>query len=160
MYTPIFSVALTDGYNVFLDASQRPELQSSGVMIYNNRGIWRKCINRPSDLKATVVYDICQYLSFSDYLSYKFKSINGNNVNVVSTTPVTKPSSSQINCEVLFISCKDQVDTDLKIQEGPDEHVPWNANIYIEEKFRCRGSILNDTWIVCSIGCFANGILR
>lgn len=159
----MFSVALTDGHNIFTDGSQRPELRASGVVTYNDNGKWTKCGDWSNDINASAVYDICQYLSFNDYLSYKVISIDGNDINVVSRMPVASPSSSQTQCKVLYINCQNDIDIDLKNRDADSissEHVPWNANVYVNGLFRCRGMILNDTWIITSSGCFRDGNLR
>lgn len=72
----LFTVALTDGQNVLLDADMRPELNHKGIVCQNVNGFWAvNCVQRDKHRNAELAAQTCTQLGFSGLNFYNVSRI-------------------------------------------------------------------------------------
>lgn len=159
-------MALSNGTTVILDADQRPELRSSGIVASNFRGSWRvPCTSSQEiDSQAHIAAYICSYLGFKDY--YKYKMFPRNRLRHKILTPSSNYSTfsetrGTQNCSLFYVKCSDAVTHPkmsyfLTDEERLEQQVysPWNAAIYVDGKHQCVGVLIGFSWVLTTTNCF------
>lgn len=159
-------VALSNGTTLTVDADERPELRSSGIVASNFRGTWRvTCTNQKErDKQAVAAAYICSYLGFNDYYKYKMfprSKLRGKELPLFNNHSTFVGVKSMKNCSLLYVKCSHEI-THPKMQrfvndEGKLEeqfYSPWNAAIYVNGIYQCVGTLFDLSWVLASAHCF------
>ncbi|KAL1501395.1 hypothetical protein ABEB36_006719 [Hypothenemus hampei] len=157
-------VALTDGSTVFLDAEDRPQLQTKGLVTINKNGTWTLlCINSTEELSLTAA-STCSSLGFHDYSSFSPYSTETSSIKTSTSTNssitvhMPKKCLSDNCCQGVFLSCSDStfsisLPSDSLKKVLKINAAPWTVSLFDNGIFTCTGALLNNRWILTQRNC-------
>lgn len=156
---------MSNGTTISLDADERPELRSSGIVASNYRGNWRTACagEEPTEVLARIAGIVCSYLGFSDY--YKFKVFSSDRLRNTTLQGFNNYSTyvevkEKENCSLFYVKCSKEI-THPKMEHYviPGEHMeqqiytPWIAMVHSDGIYQCTGILVDQFWVMTSAGC-------
>ncbi|XP_076396173.1 serine protease nudel isoform X3 [Megachile rotundata] len=169
---------LTDGHHVYLDADERPFLNTHGVLTRNVDGKWQTTCHKPKMLKnqwspTLIGQNMCEYFGFQGMKSsfsitvknvemetIKWDKENATQQNI--PIPVSREEEDK-TCPGLNIRCtpvfSSSISTYLTIDSSTGNHVhlwPWLAAIFVDGEYRCSALLLDHHWLLSASKCVEN----
>lgn len=144
-----------------MDEDFRPHVNESGILSINHKGTWHVFCGNWNGTEATIASDICFYLGYNDYKSFLKLLVNNAPLKIIQSTFPSDHNKSVVSekCQGLFIKCSKTIN----LVHNEEKHIigysdkmiipPWYAEIYVDGKYNCSGSIVDDNWIITSSKC-------
>lgn len=128
-------IALSMNPELYVGKSQDPEWAREGNLMKKENGTWTLVC----DEEEYSPVDVCTQIGLSGYLLYGQKRVG--------------------NCSGLYVTCMEQVTSNLKYYEigEKDYFWPWNANVYADGEKICTAVLLEPgNWLLTSEACADN----
>ncbi|XP_076761416.1 serine protease nudel [Xylocopa sonorina] len=169
---------LTDGQQVYLDANDRPILNTQGVLTRYNEGKWQPTCHRPRIHKnqSTVTLigqNMCEYFGFSYQRSSESITVKNSELETIAWrkgSPVYQEysSASSLNedeetCLGIYIRCAPVLSSSVhahlivNASTGSREYLwPWIAAIFVDGRYSCTALLLEPNWLLSAANCLQN----